>query len=203
VVSADKPTEQSPAIDRIVFDRAASMPLVSAPEHSIFPIEAVAGMVQITLRLDATKLADDIKAMHPIKAMTNRRYLAPDPTSGIKVIRRIEECLSPRSFIIGQPADPKWDPRTIIEALQRIQRGLGLPTHVHGLYVLGVGVFFTRSVGPKAPQPYDIDGCIGPDRIFRFAHTFRGSFDRWRRPPAGWSVDLTGYIPGGATISTS
>jgi hypothetical protein len=69
VVTADDPATQSPAIDRIVFDRAASMPLISAPEHSVFPIE-VAGLAQITLRLDATKLAEDIRAMHPVKAMT-------------------------------------------------------------------------------------------------------------------------------------
>jgi hypothetical protein len=101
VVCADKPSEQSGAIDRVIFDKRVATPLVYSPAHSIFPIEMVAGMVEITMRLDATKLGEDIARMHPVKGMRTRRYVVPKPRSRTRANRVKLEWLSPRSFIIG------------------------------------------------------------------------------------------------------
>ena len=54
VVAAASPNAQSAAIDRVVYDPAIAPPLVYGVAHSIFPIEAVAGLVEITMRLNAT-----------------------------------------------------------------------------------------------------------------------------------------------------
>jgi hypothetical protein len=49
------------------------------------------------------------------------------------------------------PADPNWDVVTIAKSLRDIQMELGSPTHVHGLYVIGIGVFSTIPVEHHSP----------------------------------------------------
>jgi hypothetical protein len=101
IISTDDRTIQSPAIDRIIFARRASTPLVYYPSHSIFPIETVSGMVEITMHLDATKLRTDIEHMVEVKGMIKRHYLVPKPGSRTKTIRYTDkESVSARSFIV-------------------------------------------------------------------------------------------------------
>jgi hypothetical protein len=198
VVSADKPTEQSGAIDRIIFDKRAAAPLVYDPEHSVFPIEMVAGMVEITMHLDTTKLRADITRMHPLRAMKTRRFVVPKPGTRTRAeLVKSKDFISPRSFIVGLPADPAWDATTIAQALRQIQLDLGPPTHVHGLYVLGVGFFYTIPVEKLLREPiYRIGSWTGPERLIRFADEFRRAFDRWESLRPGHSVDLSGYLTG-------
>ena len=66
VVSAEEPTSQSPEIDRLIYDPDSAPPFCLGEHHSIFPIEAICGMVQVTLKLDRYKLKKDIKSMLPI-----------------------------------------------------------------------------------------------------------------------------------------
>ena len=66
VVTAAEPNRQSPAIDRIIYDSSSAPPLIYEESHSIFPIESVCGLVEITMSLDATKLKEDIKKMAPV-----------------------------------------------------------------------------------------------------------------------------------------
>jgi hypothetical protein len=201
VVTAERPDNQSPAIDRVIFDRSTSAPLLHDEQHSIFPIEAVAGLVEITVRLDATKLREDVERMAPVKGMKTRRYLVPLAGSKTKVVPIDQrDFLSPRSFIIGLPADEKWDARAIAKNLRQIQIELGPPTHVHGLYVLGVGYFYTKAVEDSHEAMYRVGAWTGPERLFRFAASFRGAFDRWPRLAPGWSVDWGCYASGESTL---
>jgi hypothetical protein len=199
VVSASAPDIQSPAIDRVIYDRAAAPPLVYDESHSIFPIESVCGLVEITMYLDRSKLKKDIERMAPVKAMRTRRYLIPAPDSKTKVLRMQQEALSPRSYIVGLPSDPSWTPQTIAEALRYIQLELGPPTHIHGLYVLGIGLFETIAVESTEPM-YRIRAWTGPDRLFRFTDSLRHALDRWPRLQIGWSSDLQDYVNGQAQI---
>lgn len=196
VTQAANPGYQSPAIDRVIYDHSAASPLLYDESHSIFPIESVCGLVEITINLDATKLREDIERMAPVKAMNKRRYLVPLPNSTTKVYRVEQEALSPRSFIVGLPADSSWSPQTIAAALRRIQMDLGGHTHVHGLYVIGIGFFQTCAVESKSEPMYRIGGFSGPDRLFRFTTAFRQAFDRWGTLPPGCSVDLQDYLSG-------
>jgi len=138
--------------------------------------------------------------MAPVKAMRKRKYLLPVQNSTTRVVRRERETLSPRSFIVGLPADPFWSPEAIAAALRRIQMDLGPPTHVHGLYVIGIGFFQTLGVDSPAEPMYRISGCSGSDRLFRFTTAFRQAFDRWDMLPQGSSVDLQDYVPGESRI---
>jgi len=202
IISSDQPNLQSPAIDRVIFDTRASMPLIYDENHSIFPIEVVAGMAEITMHLDARKLRSDIERMAPVKHMTRRRYLVPKPGTKTQVVPySAEDGVSPRSFIIGSPSHSNWDAITIAKSLREIQMDLGPPTHIHGLYVIGIGYFFTIPVeGDNSPQSYRIAGWTGADRIFRFSDDFRRAFDRWNGVFQGASADLRGYVPGAPMI---
>ncbi len=196
VVSAANPGEQSPAIDRVIYDPSAAPPLLYDEAHSIFPIESVCGLIEITMHLDATKLREDIQRMITVKAMRTRRYLIPVPDSRTKRQRIEQKSLSPRSFIIGLPADPSWSPKTIAAALRDIQKDVGPPTHVHGLYVIGTGFFQTIAVDSPSEEMYRVTGWTGSDRLFRFTTGFRQAFDLWGSVPAGWSADLQDYVNG-------
>lgn len=200
VVEAAKPNDQSPAIDRVIYDQSAAAPLLYDEAHSILPLESVCGLVEITMTLDATKLKEDIERMVSVKAMTKRRYLVPVPNSSTKVLGTEQDALSPRSFIVGLPADPSWNAKAIGAALRRIQQDLGPPTHVHGLYVIGVGFFQTVPIESPSEPMYRISGWTGPDRLFRFTTGFRQAFDRWSTLPPGWSVDLHDYVSGECRI---
>lgn len=68
IVSADDPAVQSPAIDRVIHDPSLASPLIHSEAHSVFPIEAVLGLVEITMHLDATKLREDIERMVSVKS---------------------------------------------------------------------------------------------------------------------------------------
>lgn len=196
VVTAAEPNRQSSAIDRIIYDPSSASPLIYEESHSIFPIESVCGLVEITMSLDATKLKEDIERMAPVKAMTTRRYLVPSPNSKTKVQRVEQEALSPRSFVVGLPTDPSWKPKTIAKALRSIQLELGPPTHVHGLYVLGIGSFQTVPIESTAEPMYRVGAWTGPDRLFRFTNSLRQALDRWGRLPPRWSSDLQDYVNG-------
>ena len=199
VVASGAPDQQSPAIDRVVYEPAVAPPLLFDEAHSIFPIEAVAGVVEITMNLDATKLREDLHRIAPVRAMRRRRYLVPVPNTTTRVGRLEQETLSPRSFIIGLPADSHWRPETIAKALRGQQLELGNPTHLHGLYVLGIGYFETVAIESGEPA-YRISAWTGADRLFRFANSFRQSFQRWQPLPPIWSADLDGYVHGEARI---
>ncbi len=200
VVASTDPATQSPAIDRVVYDPSAAPPLVYDEAHSIFPIESVAGLVEITMSLDAAKLREDLLRMAPVKAMRKRRYLVPLPNSKTKVLRLEQESLSPRSFLIGLPADQTWKAETIAEALRTTQLDLGPPTHVHGLYVIGIGYFETVAIESSDEPMYRINSWTGPDRLFRFTNGLRQAFQRWGRLPLGWSADLQDYVDGDCRI---
>jgi hypothetical protein len=200
----DTPTSptQSPAIDRIIFDRRVAPPLIYDESHSILPIEVVAGVVEITMHLDRTKLESDIAHMLPVRSMRTRRYLAPVPNSQT-VMQPVEaESLSPRTFVIGLPADARWDPYTIARALLDIQSALGANAHVHGLYVLGIGFFETIPTTREGQPSRKIRAWLRSDRLFRFIDTLRISLDRWPPLPAGISADLRSYLSGDPLIIT-
>ena len=200
VVEAEAPSVQSPAIDRIVYEPHVSPPLVYGEAHSVFPIESVAGVVEITMNLDADKLATDLGRIAVVRAMKRRRFTTPMAGTTTKVGRVMkDDFLSPRSFIIGLPKNPKWKPGTIAKAVRERQMALGRPTHLHGLYVIGIGYFETLAV-EKGEPTYRIQQWLGNDRLFRFTNSFRQAFQRWPPLPPLWAADLDGYLEGEATI---
>ncbi len=104
IVTASEPNKQSPAIDRVIYDLSSAAPLIYDKSHSVFPIESVCGLVEITMSLDGTKLKKDIEKMAPVKAMTSRRVLVSLPNSKTKGSReKVDTLVSPRSF--GEAAE--------------------------------------------------------------------------------------------------
>ena len=156
-------------------------------------------MVEITMSLDKSKLRHDIEHMSAVKEMTERRYVVPVPGAKTRSIRVPVESLSPRSFVIGLPSNSNWDPTTIAKALRKIQIDLGGATHVHGLYVLGIGFFETVPIERENEAKYRIKMWTEGDRLFRFGSALRQALDRWPQIPPGWTVDLSSYLGGSPT----
>jgi len=93
--------------------------------HSVFPIECVAGIVEITMNLDADKLKDDMTASPQSGLCEDVGTLCQVPNTTTKGFRLEQENLAPRSSIIGLPADAAWKPATIAKALRDRQPELG------------------------------------------------------------------------------
>ena len=196
VVDGAEPGRQSAAIDRIIYDSTVGTPLVRDEAHSILPVELVCALVEITMRLDSDKLRSDIEHVTPIRALRRRRYLVSVPLTQTKVVPVETEGVSARCFVIGLPSDPDWCPEAIARRFGDIQKTLGPPALVHGLYVLGIGYFETVTTETKDDPPYRIRGWLGPDRLFRFSESLRLSLSRWPRLPPGVSANFHDYLSG-------
>ena len=195
VVAAAAPSEQSAAIDRVVHDPTEAPPLVYGDAHSIFPIEAVAGLVEITMRLNATKLKQDVQKIAPIQNLRRRRYIVPAPDSVTQAYRLEADVLSPRGFLIGLPEDPNWRPETIASVIREAQLEAAGDVKIHGVYIVGIGYFSTIPASDGAP-PYRVRAWTDDARLFRFTNDFRTTFQRWPRMEQGWAGDLDGYVDG-------
>lgn len=188
VVNARDPGAASPPIDRIIYSERVCPPLIYDEAHSVVPFECTAGVVEITMRLDATKLRTDIARTRLVRALRHRRYMVSVPGSSNLVHQvEAEATMGCRAYVIGLPADRNWRPESIVDALRRAQAEDG-GTLVHALYVLGIGVFETLESKIRA--------WLGPDRMYRFVTGFRNSFDRWPELPKGTSADLGHYVAG-------
>jgi uncharacterized protein DUF6602 len=79
ICQSTEPDVQSPAFDRVINDSDVFGPLVPSigDEHAVFPIESVAGVVEITMRLDAGKLREDIQRISHARAMRTKSVRVP------------------------------------------------------------------------------------------------------------------------------
>jgi hypothetical protein len=146
------------------------------------------------MHLDGRKLRNDIKHMAQAKALGKRRHLEPVSGTMARAKKKWGQPMYPRSYVIGLPADSKWNPSTIAKLLRGIQVKMGPPTHVHGLLVLGIGYFSTVPAENEEDRTYTIQAWTEADRLFRFSCEFRRSFDRWNEIPAGYSSYVDDYI---------
>jgi hypothetical protein len=158
----------SPPIDRIVYSERACPPLLVDETHSVVPIECTAGVVEITMRLDGEKLKKDIARTKVVRSWRTHRYLVPQLGSST-LVNQVEATVERgcRCFVIGLPANPNWTPEAIVDTFLDALAADG-GTHVHALYVLGIGVFEKLEGKVRA--------WLGPDCLFRFVSTFRNSF---------------------------
>ncbi|MBI2748639.1 MAG: hypothetical protein HYX43_04665 [Burkholderiales bacterium] len=177
VIDGANPSVQSPAIDRVVYDQRNASPLLFKKEHSIFPIEAVAGVIENTMRLDATKLRRDVERARVVRDMRERMVDVPIPGSTTKIFRAPLKTIGCRVYLIGLPADPNWGIKTIGACLIDAQRDLN--NHVHGLYVPGIA-FFATNTEPPADGTHKVVVYGGNDRLFRCISAMRSAWDRWR-----------------------
>jgi hypothetical protein len=163
VISSDK-LEQSPAIDRIIYDTSISGPLAYHPDHSIFPLETVCCLVEITLRMNKRKLESDIDHIGKVtNQYVTKNFLIPEShaTTRVKSFKSAE--MTPRAFIIGLPESKKWGIKTIGEILHDSQKRIGERIHIHGLYVLGIGFFETTPRENESDLKYEIRVFTGKD----------------------------------------
>jgi hypothetical protein len=66
----------SPQVDLIVYD-ALETPLLDSSESSIVvPVEGVFGVIEVSSRLDITKLREDVEKIRAVKALEKRAYWA-------------------------------------------------------------------------------------------------------------------------------
>lgn len=188
----------SPPIDRIVYSANVCSPLIFEPTHSVIPVECLVGVVEITMRLDARKLAMDVEHTRRARDLRNRHYYVSVPATQTRVLQVVSQGeMGCRAFIVGLPADPQWSPQTIADAFLRVQSENG-GTLVHGLYVLGIGFFETVTQEPGTTDHASVRAWLGPDRLFRFVTSFRMSLDRWPHLSEGLSADLSYYVRGGS-----
>lgn len=184
--------KESKAIDRVIFSRRVSGPLVHSENHSIFPIECVAGAIEITMRLTPSKLQTDVAHTGSVREMRLRRFQAPVPGHRLKTFAFGMKHMGSRAYCIGLPGDKKWKIQDIADCFRDAQEAAN--TLVHGLYVLGIGFFETMPEADNGKPRLQV--YRGVDRLFQFGRSLRESFDRWPELGPNVSADLRGYTKG-------
>jgi hypothetical protein len=89
--------------------------------------------------------------------MVDRRYHAKrhDSVVGSK---RVQSAWTPiRGFVVAFAPEGKVAKNTsaFAQRMADVSRRLGLPTHLHGVFIAGKGYFRTRPVDPNTAQPGD------------------------------------------------
>jgi hypothetical protein len=157
----------SPQLDIIIYDSTRCGPLVRLESCDVFPLEAVYAYVEVKASLrsspDTAKspaensIESCLETNKQLRKMVERRYWVPMAGSSIKTGLLRHEWMGIRSYLIAFEATGKVA-KNLDDLAQRmadVSAQLGLPTHLHGVFIANHGFLFTR--------PVDVDKANAED----------------------------------------
>lgn len=199
--------ELSPQLDIIIYDSASSGPLARLGAVDVFPLEAVYGYVEVKACLRSTDLdspgGDTIEGCLQqnlaIRKMTRRRFWRPMKTSRIRSKLVDGHSIAIRGFVFAFSSEGSiaGDADRLAQRMASASRAVGRKTHLHGLFVAGLGFFRTRPVEPgiKAVAPLHHVEYVREHALARFRQALLLSLARFPRTPERWTPDLERYYP--------
>jgi len=199
----------SSQLDIIIYDALRSGPLVSLETCDVFPLEAVYGYVEVkaTLRSssdDAKKLAENsieqcLTTNRQLRLMKDRRYSIPvsnDPVAIVRMPPEWAERIPPirASVFAFEASDPlTQDLKRLAQRMADYSKRLGVPTHLHGVFIVGRGFLFTKPVNPAKDSPFDI-GYTEAHPLIAFKTSLLHALARCFRPHADWVPIIEDYF---------
>lgn len=151
----------SPQLDIIICDAVRTGPLARLGACDVFPLEAVYGYVEVKAALRSVsdrsrELAENsiercLETNQVIRRMQDRQFHSIVSDTG--ATREPGTDISIRSYLIAFSAEGTIasDPEAFAQRMANVTARLGDPTHFHGVYILGTGLFKTRPVPRKTP----------------------------------------------------
>ena len=199
--------ELSPQLDVIIYDAIRSGPIVRLGSCDVFPLEAAYAYIEVKAQLastsDAAKnYADNsiercLQNNRNLRKMCERRYWSSAQGSPIQLQLKKVHGLGLRSFVFAFEGSGK-----ITSAADRFAKRmadfsslLAGETHLHGVYVGGLGYFGTRPVDLQHAQQQDYYHVsyttAHPLRVFKL--TLLNALATFDRYPLDWTPAIGQY----------
>ena len=168
----------SPQSDILILDILENAPLCSEQSFRVCPIEMVLGVIEVTRKLDSTKLSKDLLKIQRIRALANpgnKRYRDSKLTAN--------RPLRPRAYIVGSKSSISFD--EIRKQVSEIDDSLR-PNAV---------LLLDKALYVRKPFTTDFHE-IKKDLLFQFIAILRMHIEQF---PIG-NTNLNAYLPGVATL---
>ncbi len=153
----------SPQLDIIIYDAIRHSPIIRLESCDVFPLEAVYAYIEVkasirSIRNQKSKPPDDsleacIRTNEIMRQMRTRHFQGANIGSPPSFMRWTEEWLAIRSYIVAFEA--KGAIRDSNKMAKRLSSSLKASgkSHIHGLFVINQGFFYTRPIDPTRSGP--------------------------------------------------
>jgi hypothetical protein len=157
----------SPQLDIIIYDPIRSGPIARLATCDVLPLEAVYGYIEVKASIqstsdDAEEFGDNsiemcIKKNQQLRGMKQRRFwsqVVDSPVEG-ELLKR--EWMSIRSYVFAFEAEGvvAKDPDLFAQRIADVSARLGVPVHLHGVFVAGQAYYVTRAIDVRIAKPED------------------------------------------------
>jgi hypothetical protein len=197
----------SSQLDIIIYDPIRSGPIARLATCDVLPLEAVYGYIEVKAVLksspdDTQRFADNsiekcLERNKELRNMTDRRFWTPivnDPVSA-GLIRK--EWVSIRSYIFAFEAEGTvaQNAEQFAQRIADYSARLGVPVHLHGIFVAGQGYYVTQAVDTRKAKPEDYFHVAWETMqpLAAFKWSLIQSLARFPRFPAGWTPAVDQY----------
>lgn len=206
----------STQLDIIIYDAIRSSPLITLETCDVLPLEAVYGYVEVKATLTsssdtATEYAENsiercLQKNRELRSMIDRRYRVPTSESAIENHLYRHQWLSIRSFVFafeptGTIAQSHSD---FAQRIADVSKRLGVPTHLHGVFVANHGFFTTRPVDRRTarPEDYFYVNFTDTNPLMAFKAILLQGLAMFPRPQEEWAPALDQYLEMGNSWQT-
>lgn len=167
-----------PQSDILLVDVLENAPLCSEESFRVCPVEMVLGVIEITRKLDAAKLAEDLEKIARVRALG-----APDKKRYGTLSRDAARRLRPRAYLVGLKSSVSFEQiRQQVAAMEDDLRPNAVALLDKALYVR---------------RPFTVDFYeVTEDVLFQFLAVLRLQTESF---PLG-TTDLRAYVPAVASL---
>ncbi len=199
----------SPQLDIIIYDAIRSGPIISLETCDVFPLEAVYGYVEVkaTLRSssdEAATPADNsiekcLSTNHELRNMTIRKYWTQviDNPVGAKLVSH-DNWISLRSYVFAFEASDNVTKNldALAQRMANVSKKLGAPTHLHGVFIAGLGFLSTVPINVQTatPEEYFNIRYTSDHALLRFKTSLLHDLARFPRPQDTWAPAIDQYF---------
>jgi hypothetical protein len=195
-------------LDVIIYDAVRSSPIISLETCEVLPLEAVYGYVEVKATLtsssdEATEPAENsieccLERNRDLRNMKDRRYWVPRGSSPIETALHKHDWVSIRSYIfafepIGRVATNLGD---LAQRMANVSKRLGIPTHLHGVFVANHGLLFTRPVDSRSAKSDDFHhvNFTTTSPLLAFKTLLLNGLASFPRPQEEWAPAVDQYF---------
>lgn len=203
----DDQSKLSKQLDIIIYDPIRCSPIARLSTCEVFPLEAVYGYIEVKASLtsssdDARELADNslekcLVENKELRKMKDRRYWVPLSGSPVKAGLLKAEWQLIRSYVFA--FEPQGtianNPDSFAQRIANYSSQLGPPTHIHGVFIAGLGYFRTRPIDADVAKKEDYFhiNYTKDHALAGFKSTLLHDLARFPRFQGDWSPALDQY----------
>ncbi len=195
----------SSQLDIIIYDAVRCGPIVKLESCDVFPLEAVYGYIEVKASIcsssDSAKEATDnsieacLNKNKILREMVDRRYWAPKSNIESGLIKH--EWMGLRSYVFAFEPEGSIakNPEIFAQRIADVSKRLGVPTHLHGIFIANHSYLVTRPVDVHSAKPTDYYHiCYTSEHpLFAFKTSLMRALTTFPRFKDGWTPAIDQY----------